>query len=129
MKTNLGRMLGVVCLCVGCLGLLPLSPLSAQEPKLRATLKGHMDVVFAVEFSSDGDTLASSGGDKTIKLWDVKTGKEQATLNGSPLNMSFLVVSPVTIGLLNNVYASCHKQVSPGEVSSDPVGSGSIPSA
>jgi hypothetical protein len=40
MKTKVGRMLGVVWLCVACLGLL-LSPLSAQEPKLRDTLKGH----------------------------------------------------------------------------------------
>ena len=40
MKTKVGRMLGVVWLGVACLGLL-LSPLSAQEPKLRDTLKGH----------------------------------------------------------------------------------------
>ena len=33
-------------------------------------------------FSPDGKTLASGSEDKTIKLWDVATGKEQATLKG-----------------------------------------------
>ena len=81
MKTTVGRMLGVVWLCVVCLGL-PLSPLSAQEPKLRETLKGHTGGAYSVAYSPDGKTLASGCGDKTIKLWDVATGKEQATLRG-----------------------------------------------
>ncbi len=54
------------------------------------------------------------------KVWD---------LNTSPLNMSFPVVTPVTIGLLNNVYVFCYKQVCPWADSSDPVGFGSVPSA
>ena len=36
----------------------------------------------SVAFSPDGKTLASGSWDKTIKLWDVATGKEQATLKG-----------------------------------------------
>ena len=74
MKTNGGRMLGVVWLSVAYLGLL-LSALSAQEPKLRDTLKGHTSLVLSVAYSPDGKTLASGGGDQTIKLWDVATGK------------------------------------------------------
>ncbi len=65
---------------VACLGLLPVSPLSAQEPKLRATLKGHTSVVVSVAFSPDGKTLASASYDGTLKLWDMATGKERATL-------------------------------------------------
>ena len=65
---------------LACLGLLPVSFLSAQEPQLRATLKGHTNAVVAVAFSPDRQTLASASYDGTLKLWDVTTGKERATL-------------------------------------------------
>src|SRR5438067_1613209 len=81
MKPHPGRRRRVTCLSVAWLGLL-LSPLSAQEPKLRDTLKGHTRVVYSVAYSPDGKTLASGSDDRTIKLWDVATGKEQATLRG-----------------------------------------------
>jgi len=71
---------GAAWLGVVCLGLLPVASLSAQEPKLRATLKGHTDAVVAVAFSPDGMTLASASYDGTLKLWDMTTGKERATL-------------------------------------------------
>jgi WD40 repeat protein len=67
---------------VACLGLLPVSFLSAQEPKLRATLFGHTNAVVAVAFSPDSKTLASASHDGTLKLWDMTTGKERATLQG-----------------------------------------------
>src|SRR5215831_7147965 len=60
-------------------------PLSAQELKLRATLThelwGDRDshLAVSVAFSGDGKMLASAGR-WTVKLWDVATGKEKATL-------------------------------------------------
>src|SRR5580692_11699169 len=81
MKPNVERGQRVAAwLGVAWLGLMAVSSLSAQEPKLRATLQGHTDEVVAVAFSPDSKTLASASYDGTLKLWDTTTGKEQATL-------------------------------------------------
>jgi WD40 repeat protein len=66
----------------------------AQEPKLRATLEGHTGPVSSVAFCPDGKTLASASVDKTIKLWEVLTGKERATLKGHTKPVSSVAFSP-----------------------------------
>ena len=40
----------------------------------------HGDTIFAMALSSDGKQLATAGGDKLAKIWDVATGKETARL-------------------------------------------------
>ena len=80
MTTKVVRMLGVAWPCVACLGLLP-SPISAQEPTLRDTLKGHSGPANCVAYSPDGKTLASASG-QTIMLWDAAMGKELAAFRG-----------------------------------------------
>src|SRR5262245_48069184 len=85
--------LGAVC---GCLALS--APLPAQEPKLRATFRGQASVVTSLAISPDGRTLASGGIDRgidgTIKLWDLATGKNTATLKAGTYDITSLAFSP-----------------------------------
>src|SRR4051812_44035165 len=82
------------CLCllaVAWLGLAAPASLSAQQPKLRSTLKGSTS---RVAFSPDGKTLASAGPGKAIVLWDVATGKERASLQGHQKTVISVAFSP-----------------------------------
>jgi len=76
------------------LAFVPALPLSAQEVKPRATLEDHTDVVYAVAFSPDGKTLASSGSDATVRLWDVAGRKNTATLTGHRKRVLAVAFSP-----------------------------------
>jgi WD40 repeat protein len=48
----------------------------------RRKIKGHAEMVWSLGFAPNGQTLASGSHDQTIKLCDVKTGRERATLEG-----------------------------------------------
>jgi WD40 repeat protein len=66
----------------------------ADTGKWRATLKGHMDAVLCLTFTSDGRTLATGGDDMVVKLWDVATGQERMTLRGFTSAVRSLAFAP-----------------------------------
>ena len=54
----------------------------------------HSLITFAVAYSPDGKSVASGSSENTIKLWDVKTGKERKTLAGHTKSVCGLAFSP-----------------------------------
>ena len=78
------------------------NPLSAQQPKPRATFDAYTLGVSSLAFSSDGKTLVSGGNDDSdvsilpsIKLWDLATGRTTTTLKSADLDSGGAVaISP-----------------------------------
>ncbi len=62
--------------------------------KLLRTLKGHENAVLSIAFDPSGETLASGGRDKRVKLWDVSSGKLLGTLKGHGGIVYSVVFSP-----------------------------------
>ena len=75
------------------LTLLVLSTIGLQTTPAQVTLE-HGDWVFSVSFSPDGITLASGSRDSTVKLWDVATHTNIATLEGHREAVNSVSFSP-----------------------------------
>lgn len=48
-----------------------------DQPNEPRTLKGHTESVLDLAWSADGQTLATSGQDRAVRLWDPVAGKEK----------------------------------------------------
>jgi WD40 repeat protein len=60
--------------------------------KKSSVLAGHNLRTHALAFSPEGNTPASAGSDKTIRLWNVHTAKAVAALKGHTAYLSDLTV-------------------------------------
>ena len=80
-------------LALALLGFLSPSLLAQQKAELFVQL-GHSNTVKAVAFSPNGRLVASASHDKTLKLWDVASGREIRTLRGHAGWVSAVAFSP-----------------------------------
>jgi len=69
--------------------------------KLVRTLRGHTDAIGRIAWSPDGMILASPSNDKTIRLWDAKTGECLRILKGHEMGPHC-----VSFKLLGDILAS-----------------------
>jgi WD40 repeat protein/tRNA A-37 threonylcarbamoyl transferase component Bud32 len=58
------------------------------------TITGHADVITDLAFSPDGQCLATSSGDQTVKVWDTQSGREIRTLRGHEGSVWSVAYSP-----------------------------------
>ena len=78
--------LGLACVCM----VWP-PALFGQQPVI---LRGHTDAVYDVEFSPNGDRLATGSYDNTIKIWRVAEGTVISTLTGHTDQVFRIAFSP-----------------------------------
>ena len=78
----------VLCLFLACAG--PSITVLPDDPALVRTFEGHSDWVNSVAFSPDGRYALSGSGDKTLKLWEISTGKLVRTFEGHSKWLAFV---------------------------------------
>ncbi|MFB8795290.1 MAG: WD40 repeat domain-containing serine/threonine-protein kinase [Microcoleus sp.] len=73
---------------------IPIQLIKYTKISLAQTFSDHSYAVKSVVFSPDGKVLASVRSDSTIKLWEMKTGREINSLSGHHNSAGFAAFSP-----------------------------------
>ncbi len=65
-----------------------------SQPLETAVQRGHTLAVKSVDFSNNGNFIISGSEDKTIKLWEVLSGREIRTFNGHQSDVNDVLFTP-----------------------------------
>jgi WD40 repeat protein/tRNA A-37 threonylcarbamoyl transferase component Bud32 len=71
-----------------------LTELYALSPPALLTFKGHLNGVWGVAFSPDGQLALSGSYDHDVKLWEIRTGREIRTFKGHKGTVYSVAFSP-----------------------------------
>lgn len=58
------------------------------------TFRGHSHGIWAVAFAPDGQTFASAGADRLVRLWDIETGRLLRSLRGHTHDIRSILYTP-----------------------------------
>ncbi|KAK3821648.1 MAG: hypothetical protein J3Q66DRAFT_386440 [Benniella sp.] len=94
--------------------------LDVETGKCLHSLRGHIDCISEVVYTSRGDRIASSGFDNTVRIWDVETGACCRILTGHDGSLFSVAFSPQgdliasagedsTVRIWDTETGSCHQ--------------------
>ena len=52
-----------------------------QSRTIRTTFTGHEQDIYSLDFARDGKHIASGSGDRTVRVWDIESGREVLNLS------------------------------------------------
>ncbi len=67
---------------------------TTKHEKILSALNGHSSVVASIAFSPDSKMIVSGSLDKTVRVWDMATGKQLSVLNGHSHYVTSVAFSP-----------------------------------
>src|SRR5215831_18654963 len=85
------RALAALLLSTGLLGLLAAPKDDNTPAAVVTTLKGHGEAVYAVAYNPDGKFIVTASFDRTLKVFDAKSGKEFKTFGGQQGHQNLVV--------------------------------------
>jgi uncharacterized protein with WD repeat len=80
---------------------IPIAPVIPAAPTVpppnfssQKTFKGHSGWISSLAFSPDGQRLASSSWDRSVKVWEVPSGEQSSTITRKMMEVQTLAFSP-----------------------------------